>query len=146
MQIDSALSSTLPGPDRATTKSPSAADDAVMQTSTVDAPHAGRRRPYLRGRRGDGDAAQDGNTGQDGAASDSASEGTPASGVSAVKSFAYGTLGLERPDQPQEARNAFYTAGKVAGSGHHPRRDHFAACLREERTRLPCEMHDKRDC
>jgi cytoskeletal protein RodZ len=115
MQIDSALSSTLLGPDRATTKSPSALDDAVVQTSATDtsmqddAVHISAE--------GAATAARDGNTGQDGAASDSASEGAPASGVSAVKSFAYGTLGLERPDQPQEERNAFYTAGRWLAAG-----------------------------
>jgi hypothetical protein len=115
MQIDSALSSTLPGPDRATTKSPSAADDAVMQTSTVDAPT--RDDAVHISAEGAATAAQDGNTGQGDAVSDSASEGAPASGVSAVKSFAYGTLGLERPDQPQEAHNAFYTAGRWLAAG-----------------------------
>ncbi|MFM0627983.1 hypothetical protein [Paraburkholderia xenovorans] len=115
MQIDSALSSTLPGPDRATTKSPSAADDAVMQTSTVDAPK--QDDAVHISAEGTATAAQDGNTGQGDAVSDSASEGAPASGVSAVKSFAYGTLGLERPDQPQEAHNAFYTAGRWLAAG-----------------------------
>ncbi|MFM0556007.1 hypothetical protein P0D69_34310 [Paraburkholderia sediminicola] len=115
MQIDSALSSTLPGPDRATTKSPSAADDAVMQTSTVDAP---TQDDAVRiSAEGAATAAQDGKTGQGDALNDSADEGTPASGVSAVKSFAYGTLGLERPDQPQEAHNAFYTAGRWLAAG-----------------------------
>jgi hypothetical protein len=117
MQIDSALSSTLPGPDRATTKSPSAADDAVMQTSTVDAPTQDDAVHISAEGAATATAAQEGNTGQGDAVSDSASEGTPASGVSAVKSFAYGTLGLERPDQPQEAHNAFYTAGRWLAAG-----------------------------
>jgi hypothetical protein len=34
-----------------------------------------------------------------------------------VQSFAYGTLGLERPDQHQEERNAFYTAGRWLAAG-----------------------------
>ncbi|MFM0003607.1 hypothetical protein PQR57_21515 [Paraburkholderia dipogonis] len=117
MQIDSALSSTLPGPDRVTTKSPSAADDAVMQTSTVDAPTQDDAVHISAEGAATATAAQEGNTGQGDAVSDSASEGTPASGVSAVKSFAYGTLGLERPDQPQEAHNAFYTAGRWLAAG-----------------------------
>jgi hypothetical protein len=117
MQIDSALSSTLPGPDRATTKSPFAADDAVMQTSTVDAPTQDDAVHISAEGAATATAAQEGNTGQGDAVSDSASEGTPASGVSAVKSFAYGTLGLERPDQPQEAHNAFYTAGRWLAAG-----------------------------
>jgi hypothetical protein len=37
--------------------------------------------------------------------------------VSAIKSLAYGTLGLERPDEPQENRNEFYTAGRLAAAG-----------------------------
>lgn len=51
-------------------------------------------------------------------AADTAAEGNgAASDSSAVKSFAYGTLGLERPDQPHEARNAFYTAGRWLAAG-----------------------------
>ena len=46
----------------------------------------------------------------------SAAEGS-ASNVSAVKSLAYGTLGLERPDQPQQDRNEFYTAGRWIAAG-----------------------------
>jgi hypothetical protein len=42
---------------------------------------------------------------------------TGSSGVSPVKAFAYGALGLERPDQPQDERNAFYTAGKWLAAG-----------------------------
>ncbi|MFM0241843.1 hypothetical protein [Paraburkholderia phytofirmans] len=115
MQIDSALSSTLPGPDHAMTKSPSAAHDAAVQTSTAyastqdDAVHISAE--------GAATAAQESNSGQGDAISDSTSVDTPASGVSAVKSFAYGTLGLERPDQPQEAYNAFYTAGRWLAAG-----------------------------
>jgi hypothetical protein len=37
--------------------------------------------------------------------------------VSAVKSLAYGTLGLERPDQPQQNHNEFYTAGRWIAAG-----------------------------
>jgi hypothetical protein len=37
--------------------------------------------------------------------------------VSPVKAFAYGALGLERPDQPQDERNGFYTAGKWLAAG-----------------------------
>jgi hypothetical protein len=50
-------------------------------------------------------------------APDAASEGASGSDSSAVKSFAYGTLGLERPDQPHEERNAFYTAGRWLAAG-----------------------------
>lgn len=54
--------------------------------------------------------------GDDAADTAAAGNGT-ASDSSAVKSFAYGTLGLERPDQPHEARNAFYTAGRWLAAG-----------------------------
>ncbi|CAN7683138.1 hypothetical protein [Paraburkholderia sp. SIMBA_054] len=43
-------------------------------------------------------------------------EASPAN-VSPVKAFAYGALGLERPDQPQDERNSFYTAGKWLAAG-----------------------------
>ncbi|WNC92692.1 hypothetical protein RI103_31210 [Paraburkholderia sp. FT54] len=86
-----------------------------MQTSTVNAPT--QDDAVHISAHGAATAAQDGNTGQTDAVSDSANEGAPVSGVSAVKSFAYGTLGLERPDQPQEERNGFYTAGRWLAAG-----------------------------
>jgi hypothetical protein len=116
MQIDSALSSIAPGAERATTNSlPAANDTAAAQTSTSatsaqdDAVHISAEGAVA--------AAQDGNTAQDSAQSDSAGASAPESGASAVQSFAYGTLGLERPDQPQEERNAFYTAGRWLAAG-----------------------------
>jgi hypothetical protein len=48
---------------------------------------------------------------------DASSDAGSASNVSAVKLLAYGTLGLERPDQPQENRNEFYTAGRWIAAG-----------------------------
>jgi hypothetical protein len=55
----------------------------------------------------------------DPSATDDATGGTEASpaNVSPVKAFAYGALGLERPDQPQDERNSFYTAGKWLAAG-----------------------------
>ena len=50
-------------------------------------------------------------------AADAQSNGAADADPSAVKSFAYGTLGLERPDQPAEERNAFYTAGRWLAAG-----------------------------
>ncbi|WP_144151636.1 hypothetical protein [Paraburkholderia sp. BCC1885] len=52
----------------------------------------------------------------------SSAEGTTANpantaDVSPLKSLAYGTLGLERPDQAQENRNPFYTAGRWIAAG-----------------------------
>jgi hypothetical protein len=37
--------------------------------------------------------------------------------ASPLKSFTYGTLGLERPDQSQDNRNPFYTAGRWLAAG-----------------------------
>ena len=51
------------------------------------------------------------------ASQDASSDAGSASNVSAVKVLAYGTLGLERPDQPQENRNEFYTAGRWIAAG-----------------------------
>ncbi len=62
-------------------------------------------------------AAQDVATADGADAADTAGENGAASDPSAVKSFAYGTLGLERPDQPHEERNAFYTAGRWLAAG-----------------------------
>ncbi|BCZ81371.1 hypothetical protein PTKU64_50460 [Paraburkholderia terrae] len=55
----------------------------------------------------------------DPSATDDVTGGTEASpsNVSPVKAFAYGALGLERPDQPQDERNSFYTAGKWLAAG-----------------------------
>ncbi|WP_165848158.1 hypothetical protein [Paraburkholderia lacunae] len=54
---------------------------------------------------------------QDAAPSASAADDASATDVSAAKSFAYGTLGLERPDRPHEKHNAFYTAGRWLAAG-----------------------------
>ncbi|CAD6546563.1 hypothetical protein ACFQ3P_05125 [Paraburkholderia sabiae] len=47
---------------------------------------------------------------------DNADDTTP-SDVSPMKAFAYGALGLERPDQPKDDRNSFYSAGKWLAAG-----------------------------
>jgi hypothetical protein len=46
-----------------------------------------------------------------------ASAASAATSVSPLKSFAYGTLGLERPDQTQQETNSFYTAGRWLAAG-----------------------------
>ncbi|SIT40497.1 conserved hypothetical protein [Paraburkholderia ribeironis] len=116
MQIDSAMSPTLPTPDRATTSGASAANDAVAQTATSAT--SAQDDAVQISAEGAAAAAQDGSTtAQDGAGSDSAGESAPESGASAVQSFAYGTLGLERPDQSHEDRDAFYTAGRWLAAG-----------------------------
>nr|WP_223217680.1 hypothetical protein [Paraburkholderia phenoliruptrix] len=63
------------------------------------------------------EGAVDGASASASAADTAAAENGTASDSSAVKSFAYGTLGLERPDQPHESRNAFYTAGRWLAAG-----------------------------
>jgi hypothetical protein len=45
------------------------------------------------------------------------SASTSASKASPVKSFAYGTLGLERPDKPKDDSNKAYTAGRWLAAG-----------------------------
>ncbi|PTB21385.1 hypothetical protein C9I57_06920 [Trinickia symbiotica] len=59
---------------------------------------------------------------RDGAAtSDSTHATTPDASAqpdaSPVKSFTYGTLGLERPDKPEEETNGYYTAGRWLAAG-----------------------------
>jgi hypothetical protein len=42
---------------------------------------------------------------------------TSTTSVSPLKSFTYGSLGLERPDQTQQETNSFYTAGRWLAAG-----------------------------
>lgn len=111
MQIDSALPSTLPAPDRAITKSVSEDDGTASQSALSETP--GQDSAVHISAEGAAAAAQDASTAQ----GDASGEGASTSDVSAAKSFAYGTLGLERPDQPQETHNAFYTAGRWLAAG-----------------------------
>jgi hypothetical protein len=46
-----------------------------------------------------------------------ASVSTSTTSVSPLKSFTYGSLGLERPDQTQQETNSFYTAGRWLAAG-----------------------------
>lgn len=115
MQIDSALSPTLPGPDRAMNKGASATDDAATQSASTE---TSTQDDAVRiSAEGAATAAQEGSSTQDSTVTDSTLAGALTDDVSAVKSFAYGTLGLERPDQPQQDRNAFYTAGRWLAAG-----------------------------
>lgn len=52
-------------------------------------------------------------------ANDSGDDSNDPSGdnISPLKSFAYGTLGLERPDQTQQETSSFYTAGRWLAAG-----------------------------
>lgn len=59
-------------------------------------------------------------TNQSDSADDAANDGSVSGGttsVSPLKSFAYGSLGLERPDQTQQETNSFYTAGRWMAAG-----------------------------
>jgi hypothetical protein len=128
MQMDSALSATRQGADRTTANRLPVADDATVAqraasaaavTSTISATSAQDDAVHISA---EGAAAataeQEGNAGQHEAGSDSTTaESAPASGAAAVQSFAYGALGLERPDQPHEERNPFYTAGRWLAAG-----------------------------
>ena len=60
-------------------------------------------------------AAQDASSTQSNASNSDDSGGT--TDVSPLKSLTYGTLGLERPDQSQDNRNPFYTAGRWLAAG-----------------------------
>jgi hypothetical protein len=67
---------------------------------------------------GEAAVAQDGATtsASSPAAADSSSSAAQ-SDASPVKSFTYGTLGLERPDKPEEDTNGYYTAGRWLAAG-----------------------------
>ncbi|MDR6412926.1 hypothetical protein [Paraburkholderia terricola] len=116
MQIDSALSSTLPEPGRAAMKNSRAADDAAVQTRAAAETSTQDEAVHISAE-GAATAAQEGKAVNDDATGDSAAEDAAAPNVSAVQSFAYGTLGLERPDEPHEEHNAFYTAGRWLAAG-----------------------------
>ncbi len=54
---------------------------------------------------------------QDPGTADTSDDPGNTANVSPLKSFTYGTLGLERPDQAQDNRNPFYTAGRWLAAG-----------------------------
>jgi hypothetical protein len=124
MQIDSTLPATTQLAAPATTNSTAAANDAAAQTGTSgtssqdDAVNISADGAALAAQAAQSaQSAQSGNMTQDGTASDSSGSGATDSDVSPVKSFAYGSLGLERPDQPQSDGNTFYTAGRWLAAG-----------------------------
>ena len=88
---DQATASTDAGTDNTQTKADNGTPDSAVTDSDIDDP-----------------TATDDATGS--------TEANPAN-VSPVKAFAYGALGLERPDQPHDERNGFYTAGKWLAAG-----------------------------
>ncbi|CAD6541589.1 hypothetical protein LMG28727_03881 [Paraburkholderia kirstenboschensis] len=119
MQIDSALPSTLEATDRATRNASSTSftggDAATARSATSNASE--QDEAVHISTEGAATAALDRNAVGATSAADAGSDGRSAVDSSAVKSFAYGTLGLERPDQPHEERNAFYTAGRWLAAG-----------------------------
>ncbi|WOD16717.1 hypothetical protein [Paraburkholderia kirstenboschensis] len=119
MQIDSALPSTVKAIDRATKNASSTSltgDDAA--TARFATSNASEQDEAVRiSTEGAAAAAHDTNAVDGTSAADAGSDGESPADSSAVKSFAYGTLGLERPDQPHEERNAFYTAGRWLAAG-----------------------------
>ncbi|HEX7932298.1 MAG TPA: hypothetical protein VF573_04350 [Paraburkholderia sp.] len=122
MQIDSASPSTLQATDRATKNAlTSSIKENAATAAGFGAPNvsnASEQNDAVQiSTQGAAAAAQDGSSVDGANTADSASEGASAADSSAVKSFAYGTLGLERPDQPHEDRNAFYTAGRWLAAG-----------------------------
>ena len=119
MQIDSALPSTRQATDRTTrsaSSTPVTGDSAATARSAIS--NASKQDEAVRiSTEGAAAAARDTNVVDGTSAAGAEGEGASATDSSAVKSFAYGTLGLERPDQPHEARNAFYTAGRWLAAG-----------------------------
>ena len=119
MQIDSALPSTRQATDRTTRSASSTAvtgDNAATARSATS--NASKQDEAVRiSPEGAAAAARDTNVVDGTSAAGAAGEGASTTDSSAVKSFAYGTLGLERPDQPHEERNAFYTAGRWLAAG-----------------------------
>ncbi|TDN69517.1 hypothetical protein [Paraburkholderia sp. BL10I2N1] len=65
----------------------------------------------------DTSGSQQGDTSDSSAAKDRGDDQDDPAQVSSVKSFAYGALGLERPDQPKENNNTCYSAGKWLAAG-----------------------------
>jgi hypothetical protein len=119
MQIDSALPSTRQAADRTTrsaSSTPVPGDSAATARSATS--NASKQDEAVRiSTEGAAAAAHDTNVVDGTSAAGADSEGASVTDSSAVKSFAYGTLGLERPDQPHEERNAFYTAGRWLAAG-----------------------------
>jgi hypothetical protein len=128
MQISNAASSPTPtqtavsgnaAADPASVSADSAAPTASV-TSTTGSPS--QDSAVTISPEGPAIAAQEGATDGTSDASGTGTAGTAddpcnTANVSPLKSLAYGTLGLERPDQSQENRNPFYTAGRWIAAG-----------------------------
>ena len=84
-----------------TTQTGTTSNDTTADTDTADADNTD-----------DTDSAS-----QSSSVNDSGGDAGDTSSVSPLKSFAYGTLGLERPDQTQQETNSFYTAGRWLAAG-----------------------------
>lgn len=118
MQIDSTLPTTTQLAAPAATNSAPAVDDSATQSNSNSSGASSQDNAVNISADGAALAAQAGqssvtaDTTQDGTTSDPSGGGGLDSDASAVKSFTYGSLGLERPDQPESDGNPFYTAGR----------------------------------
>jgi len=119
MKIDSALPPTPQAVSRASGNASSSVGAGADSASSGTASNAHSQDAAVHiSSQGVAAAAQEVTTSAGASAADMGAAGNgTTSDSSAVKSFAYGTLGLERPDQPHEARNAFYTAGRWLAAG-----------------------------
>ncbi|MFK4446973.1 hypothetical protein ABH944_007268 [Caballeronia udeis] len=120
MQISSVAS--LPSSGRTIAASSTAADQRSVSEDNADPAQATQTTQTTQATKPADAATQDSavTISPEGAAmasQDASSDGGSASNVSAVKSLAYGTLGLERPDLPQQDHNEFYTAGRWIAAG-----------------------------
>jgi len=114
MQIGNAVSSPIPEPT--ISASSAATDQRSISDDNVDPAQASQTTKPADAATQDS-AVTISPEGAAMAGQDASSDEGSASNVSAVKSLAYGTLGLERPDQPQQNRNEFYTAGRWIAAG-----------------------------
>ncbi|MFL9966278.1 hypothetical protein PQR02_35860 [Paraburkholderia sediminicola] len=117
MQIDHTLSQVPSLADRVTMNSQPAANDASALQPILPATASMQDAAVQISVLGAAAAAQEGNAAQEEGQRALTAQTAPESGASAVQSFAYGTLGLERPDHPQDESNAFYTAGRWLAAG-----------------------------
>lgn len=101
-----------PSQDDAVNISPEGAASAARETGSTTSAHTDNN----------GDTGAPGKTESStpsttASTADDSGDASATSDSSALKSFTYGTLGLERPDQPQSDQNPFYTAGRWLAAG-----------------------------
>ena len=125
---DAAAKAAMPGVTVSISPAGAAAASRVQRANSVDSTNSVEPKSNtsanasLSADDADMDADTDTDTDADTADIDSAdvtdnADDTTPSDVSPMKAFAYGALGLERPDQPKDDRNSFYSAGKWLAAG-----------------------------